>query len=98
MASLSINEPIGAISFLTYRPASCIHIEPIGFFSMLNQIPQPLLQPRRPGDLLLPDPVVMAPLTARASKQFWTCNPFSHDQMPRAPRDVRKHQYLIPPQ
>ena len=29
---------------------------------MLNQIPQPLLQPRRLGDLLLPNRVVMAPL------------------------------------
>ena len=30
---------------------------------MLNQIPQPLLQPHRLGDLLLPNRVVMAPLT-----------------------------------
>ena len=29
---------------------------------MLNEIPQPLLQPRRLGDLLLPNRVVMAPL------------------------------------
>src|SRR6201984_2832523 len=35
---------------------------------MLNAIPQPLLQPRRLGDLLLPNRVVMAPLTrARAN-------------------------------
>ncbi len=30
---------------------------------MSNQIPQPLLQPRRLGDLWLPNRVVMAPLT-----------------------------------
>ncbi len=30
---------------------------------MLNEIPQPLLQPCRLGDLLLPNRVVMAPLT-----------------------------------
>ncbi len=30
---------------------------------MLNQIPQPLLQPHRLGDLLLPNRVVMVPLT-----------------------------------
>jgi 2,4-dienoyl-CoA reductase-like NADH-dependent reductase (Old Yellow Enzyme family) len=30
---------------------------------MLNEIPQPLLQPRRLGDLWLPNRVVMAPLT-----------------------------------
>ena len=35
---------------------------------MLNEMPQPLLQPRRLGDLLLPNRVVMAPLTrGRAS-------------------------------
>jgi 2,4-dienoyl-CoA reductase-like NADH-dependent reductase (Old Yellow Enzyme family) len=35
---------------------------------MLNEIPQPLLQPRSLGDLLLPNRVVMAPLTrGRAS-------------------------------
>ena len=30
---------------------------------MLNETPPPLLQPRRLGDLLLPNRVVMAPLT-----------------------------------
>src|SRR5882724_226331 len=30
---------------------------------MLNEIPQPLLQPHRLGDLWLPNRVVMAPLT-----------------------------------
>jgi N-ethylmaleimide reductase len=30
---------------------------------MSNEIPKPLLQPRRLGDLLLPNRVVMAPLT-----------------------------------
>ena len=35
---------------------------------MLNEMPQPLLQPRRLGDLLLPNRIVMAPLTrGRAS-------------------------------
>jgi N-ethylmaleimide reductase len=35
---------------------------------MLNEIPQPLPQPRRLDDLLLPNRVVMAPLTrGRAS-------------------------------
>jgi hypothetical protein len=63
MAAISINEPIGAKYFLTRQGRSCIHIEPNGFLSMLNQIPQPLLQPRRLGDLLLPNRVVMASLT-----------------------------------
>jgi membrane fusion protein, multidrug efflux system len=44
---LSINEPIGAKYLLTPQRASCIHSEPIGFLSMLKEIPQPLLQPRR---------------------------------------------------
>ncbi len=63
IAPLSLNEPIGAKSFLTQQRVSCIRIEPIGVLPMLNQIPQPLLQPRRLGDLLLPNRVVMAPLT-----------------------------------
>jgi N-ethylmaleimide reductase len=42
--------------------------EPISFLFMLNEIPPPLLEPRRLGDLLLPNRVVMAPLTrGRAS-------------------------------
>jgi hypothetical protein len=32
-----------------------MHNEPIGFLPMLNAIPHPLLQPRRLGDLLLPN-------------------------------------------
>jgi NADH:flavin oxidoreductase / NADH oxidase family len=45
-----------------------IVIAPFGSLSMFNEIPPPLLQPRRLGDLLLPNRVVMAPLTrGRAS-------------------------------
>jgi hypothetical protein len=45
--------------------------EPISFLFMLNEILPPLLEPRRLGDLLLPNRVVMAPPDARASKQSW---------------------------
>ena len=38
---------------------------------MLNEIPQPLLQPRRLGDLLLPNRVVMAPLTRGRAHNPW---------------------------
>jgi N-ethylmaleimide reductase len=63
IAPLSINEPIGTKDFLTQQRTSCIDIEPIGFLLMLNEIPHPLLQPLRLGDLLLPNRIVMAPLT-----------------------------------
>ena len=53
---------MGAKYLLTHQRTSCIHIEPVGLLSVLNEIPQPLLQPRRLGDLLLPNRVVMAPL------------------------------------
>ena len=48
--------------FLTDQRAWSISSEPLGSLSMLNEIPQPLLQPRRLGDLLLPNRVVTAPL------------------------------------
>jgi N-ethylmaleimide reductase len=63
MDPLSFNEPIGTKYFLTNQQASSIDNEPIGFLSMLNELPQPLLQPCRLGDLALPNRVVMAPLT-----------------------------------
>ena len=68
MGRLSIKEPIGTKYFLTDQRAWSIRSEPIGSLSMLNEIPQPLPQPRRLDDLLLPNRVVMAPLTrGRAS-------------------------------
>jgi hypothetical protein len=68
MGRLSIKEPIGTKYFLTPQRGWSIRSEPIGSLSMLNEIPQPLPQPRRLDDLLLPNRVVMAPLTrGRAS-------------------------------
>jgi N-ethylmaleimide reductase len=70
--SLSLNEPLGTKSFLTDLPAPCIRIELIGFFrSMLTEIPHPLLQLQRLGDLLLPNQVVMAPLTRGRAHNPW---------------------------
>jgi hypothetical protein len=64
MGRLSVKEPIGTKYFLTPQRTWSSPSEPIGFLFMSN----PILQPRRLRDLLLPNRVVMAPLTrGRAS-------------------------------
>jgi N-ethylmaleimide reductase len=68
MGGLSVKEPIGTKYFLTPQRTWSNHNKPIGFLFMANDFAPPLLQPRRLGDLLLPNRVVMAPLTrGRAS-------------------------------
>jgi hypothetical protein len=56
--------------FLTDQRAWSTRTGPSGFLSMLNKIPPPLLQPRRLGDLLLPNRVVTASLTRGRASNF----------------------------
>jgi hypothetical protein len=54
VAPISTNEPIGTKYFLTDHRTSYTRIEPNGILFMFNEIVQPLLQPPRLGNLLLP--------------------------------------------